>query len=458
VDGRAEEAGGLMAVVERKHKRATSYWVVTSCKGVKHWERVGTNKREAETLDRQRRREVKEGTFRPGQMTAEVSVATFVKSWLETRKNRNAQTERRLLEMHVLPVEWFARLAMGDVRPKHLLKLIDELRAAGALSEKSISLTMGLVRVAFRDAVIGDVLEATPYVVPRGSLKRSGVKREPYTSDEAAALLKGTTALLWRAWTHVALYGGLRCGEVCGLRWGDWDEAPAPLGSLTVERQYAGQVLKTERPRMVPVHPELAAELTRWRAAWAAIYCRRPEPGDLMFPGSGGGALTKSSAYKAWLRTCRAAEVTSRSIHSTRHTFITFARRGGAPMELVELVTHNPKGTIVDRYTTRDWSELCSVVLAVRYGTPVDAPVDPESNGPSADGSEAWTRTSEVPGNSGELEEAPQRPPSAERPKTRQSALACAGVDASQQSGPQYYAPASWAIAMAARDVGVLRA
>jgi integrase len=447
--------GGLMAVVERKHKRATSYWVVTSCKGVKHWELVGTNKREAETLNRTRRREVKEGTFKPGQMTADVGVMVFLLSWLNTRKNRNAQTERRLLEMHVLTVEWFTKLPMGDVRPKHLLKLIDELRAAGALAEKSISLVMGLVRVAFRDAVIGDVLEASPYVVPRGSLKRSGVKREPYTSDEAAKLLAVDREPLWQAWTHVALYAGLRCGEVCGLRWSDWGLVPGQLSSLTVERQYAGQKLKTDRPRIVPVHPALRAALEEWFDTWEKIQCREPKPGDLMFPGAGGGALTKSSAYKAWLRTCKAAGVANRSVHSTRHTFITFARRGGAPMELVELVTHNPKGTIVDRYTTRDWSELCTVVLAVRYGTPVDSAVDSGTNGPSSNGSEAWTRTSEVPGNDGELEQTTATGPSRKEPKTRQPALTGAEVDASHQSGSQYYEPSVWALAYAARAVGL---
>jgi integrase len=444
-----------MAVVERKHKRATSFWVVTSCKGVKHWELVGTNKREAETLNRTRRREVKEGTFKPGQMTAEVSVSTFLKTWLETRKNRNAQTERRLLEMHVLTVDWFTKLPMGDVRPKHLLKLIDELRAAGALAEKSISLVMGLVRVAFRDAVIGDVLEASPYVVPRGSLKRSGVKREPYTSSEAAALLT-VPEPMWRAWNHVALYGGLRCGEICGLHWGDLDNiATGVPGALRVERQYSGQKLKTERPRIVPVHPELDAELRRWFYTWTAIQCRKPEPGDLMFPGAGMTALSKSSAYKAWLRGCKAVGVVNRSVHSTRHTFITFARRGGAPMELVELVTHNPKGTIVDRYTTRDWSELCTVVLAVRYGTPVDSAVDSGTNGPSSNGSEAWTRTSEVPGNSGELEQTTAEGPARKEPKTSVPALTGAEVDASHQSGSQYYEPSVWALAYAARAVGL---
>lgn len=388
-----------MSVVARKNKRSTSYWVVTSVKGVKYWERCGTNKREAESLDVQRKREVKEGTFRPDGLTAAVTVASFAAQWLNARKNRNAQNDRRLLELHVLEVKWFAALPMGDVRPKHLLKLIGEIRASGKLAEKSISLVLDLVRVMFRDAVIGDTLEINPYVVPRGELKRTGKKRTAYTSSEAAKLLLMPVELSWLAWNHVALYGGLRCGEICGLRWGDWDDSPRPLGALVVERQYDGQPLKTDRPRIVPVHPELKARLIIWREQWRAIQCREPGPADLIFPGAGGTALTKSSVYKAWLRGCKAADVANRSVHSTRHTFITMARRGGAPVELVELVTHNPKGTIIDRYTTRVWEELCGAVLAVTY---VDAPVDPGNDGSSNPSSEAWTRTREESGTSDE--------------------------------------------------------
>lgn len=429
-----------MAVVERKRKRGIVYYVVTSMKGVKSWEKVGSNKREAETLDRQRRREVKEGTFAPGQVTAETTVATFAARWIDGRKNRAAENDRRWLELHVLPLAWFASLAMGDVRPKHLLKLIGELRAAGKISEKSISLAMGVLSVMFRDAVIQDVIAASPYVVPRGSLKRSGEKRLPYTAPETAALLTKPSDALWLAWNHVALYTGSRLGEVCGLRWSDWDDAPLPFGSLTVERQYDGLALKTERPRIVPVHPELRARLVLWRDQWEALFCRAAGPGDLMFPCPDGASFSKSSVYKAWLRSCKAAEVTNRSVHSTRHTFITFARRGGADREVVELVTHNPKGTIVDRYTTRDWTELCRAVAAVSY---VDAPVDAGNIESRIDGSSSRTRTSSPVGNQGKAEKTQESGGAKKQRGTPRRLVDGARVDASQPV-------AVWALALAA--------
>gem|GEM_PF-4594710 len=42
------------------------------------------------------------------------------------------------------------------------------------------------------------------------------------------------------------------------------------------------------------------------------------------------------------------------SLHSTWHTMVTLARRGGARKGILEQVTHNARGDIVDRYKHRD--------------------------------------------------------------------------------------------------------
>lgn len=415
-----------MAVVPRKRKGRVVYGVLTSWAGGKHWELVGANRREAEQVDRQRLREVADGSFRPGELTDAASVRAFADQWLEGRTNRSAENDRALVRRHVLGSKWFADLRMSDVRPKHLLELIAEL-GRGQLAPKSVSLVLGLVRVMFRDAVIGDVLTASPYVVPRGVLKRSGERRTPYEAAEVRALLAPPVDERERVWNAIAFYTGARCGEVCGLRWGDWNEAPEPLGALSIARQYDGQVLKTERPRVVPVHPELAATLTAWRARWSFHHLFRPAATDLIVPAIGGrSALTKSSAYKAWLRSCKAAGVTNRSVHSTRHTFITLAQRGGADRRVVELITHNPKATIIDVYTTRDWAELCEAVLCLSF----DAPVDVGSNGSGNSGSSAWTRTSEIAAKAGESGESAETDGGRVALKTSGSAVPDARVDA----------------------------
>jgi integrase len=64
---------------------------------------------------------------------------------------------------------------------------------------------------------------------------------------------------------------------------------------------------------------------------------------------SGAGTnLTRSSAYKLWRKACDEAGVTNHSLHSTRHTFTTFARRGTPQTDAVEAITHNKRGEMVD--------------------------------------------------------------------------------------------------------------
>jgi hypothetical protein len=126
-------------------------------------------------------------------------------------------------------------------------------------------------------------------------------------------------------------------------------------------------------------HPPVLAEKLGWwwREGFEPTNCRKPEPGDFVIPRRENGRVdklvnhTKKTGAHLWARACREAGVESLTLHSTRHTFITLARRGRARAEVVERITHNAAGTIVDHYTHRDWQPLRQAVLAVRLPAPV---------------------------------------------------------------------------------------
>jgi hypothetical protein len=139
---------------------------------------------------------------------------------------------------------------------------------------------------------------------------------------------------------------------------------------MAIRDQYNGRPLKTERPRVVPVHPELGSVLAAWMADGFELYTgHRPEPDDFIVPNISRRAKvpchTRSSYYKAFTRFAEAAGIRPRSLHATRHTFITLCRRGGARKDVLERVTHNASGDIVDRYTHFDWAPLCAAVLSL---------------------------------------------------------------------------------------------
>lgn len=375
-----------MAVVPRKRVGGkVVYGVLTSWPGGEpYWELVGGNKEEAKRLNARRRAEVKAGTFRPGELTGVSTVAAYAALWLAKRSNRAVELDRVAMAGHVLSRVWFAKLPMAEVRPKNILRLIEELKAEGKLAPKTITNVLALVRVMFRDAAIEDVVSASPYVVPRGVLKRAGKQRTPYTPEEMDALVSEVVGEREMVWNALAFYLGLRLGEVCGLRWGDWDQGPAPLGAISITRQYVDQVLKTERPRVGPVHPFLASVLAAWKARWSLHFLHKPGPEDFIVPMADGSPMTRSSAYKMWLRSCKAASVVNRSVHSTRHTFITLALRGGAEEKTVLRITHNPSGQIIDVYNHRKWPEFCSAVLCLdsaRVSKPVSRSNSTEGNG-----------------------------------------------------------------------------
>lgn len=362
-----------MAIVPRLLRSGkTVYWVVFSWLGEDVWERSGTDKREADRLETQRKREVRDGTYMPPKNRKATKTGPYLEQWGSERTNKTAKDDRQRLRDYVLVREWLVSMPLRDVRPMHIIQLVKELQATD-MAPKTVSNTYGAVRTAFHDAVIKELIPVSPCVLPHGLIKRRRRKEPiPYEQSEAMALTRsGKLAPDLRVLAALAFYTGMREGEVCGRRWSDWDRKPKPLGCMSVFTQYGGEKLKTDSPRKVPVHPDLDAILTEWlNVGFELVHCRKPTPGDFIVPmrKTPRNACkwkphhTRSSAYKAFDRACQAVGVTHKTLHATRNTAITWMRRGGADKSVVERITHNAAGDIVDQYTTYDWQPLCDAV------------------------------------------------------------------------------------------------
>jgi hypothetical protein len=66
-----------------------------------------------------------------------------------------------------------------------------------------------------------------------------------------------------------------------------------------------------------------------------------------------------------------------RRAHDLRRTFITLCRADGARADLLEMVTHAPRGNIINIYTSMPWENLCAEVAKLRIALPRDAEVIP---------------------------------------------------------------------------------
>jgi integrase len=168
------------------------------------------------------------------------------------------------------------------------------------------------------------------------------------------------------------LYGllfltGMRHGEAVGRRWRDLDDSALPLGALSVATQYRDEPLKTKTPRVVPVHPVLAELLTAWKCSgFKQFFLLEPRPEDFIVPSRTWKCRMSGTSHKGLQDDCKAIGIPGRRVHDTRHTFISLARRDGARKDVLERITHNSTGDIVDRYTTFDWAPLCEAVSSLR--------------------------------------------------------------------------------------------
>jgi integrase len=370
-----------MATVPRKLKNRTVFYVANYlADGSQVWEHAGADKRAAERRDAAMKREIKAGTY-TGKPTGATSVRGFHREWHARRTNRTAGDELSWWNNHVVErCPWFLAMRLDDVLYAHVAKLKRELEApymnadgkTVTLSRKSVFNLFAPINTMFGDAFREGLISRNPCDWPRGSFNsRATKKRTPYNVEEVLSLT--TDPRLpedWAMFTTLYFYAGLREGEGCGLRFCDWDRRPEPLGSLAVDSQYNDRPLKTgevvgDNARTVPVHPALARALEAWWAkGFERVFCRKPSEDDFIVPCRSRDLRnhTRSSAYKLFRRICDLVGVQNRSLHSTRHTFITLSRRDGARKDVLENVTHNAEGKTIDAYTHWEWEPLCEAV------------------------------------------------------------------------------------------------
>jgi hypothetical protein len=110
-----------MAIVQRPRKDGkVTYWVTYSVRNADgeldtKWERAGTSQRKAEGLERQRKEEIKNGTY-VAQLTGQVTVETWFDEYFKRVKYRSADDDRDRIRLHVTPRKWFSQMLIQDVR------------------------------------------------------------------------------------------------------------------------------------------------------------------------------------------------------------------------------------------------------------------------------------------------------------------------------------------------------
>lgn len=317
------------------------------------------------------------------------SIRLFAERWLDQRELggdiRGIHRERSVWAQHVATAffyDWpLRKLRAVDVQQwlvtlsqkqavhtvttnEGTFKRVTDRRLARA----TVVNVRGLLLACLKQAVLQGKLQANPVsavTVPRMHVvKEEGDEWTFLSAAEVRQLFKAVAqdrkAVFYTAVYAVAIYGGLRKGEIQGLRWEDLKD-----GEMQVRRSYAGPLKSLSSRRNVPMLRQVREALDAWRRYGGAVKAR-----GLVFPADHGGCYA-TSFDASWESRWRAQTGCKPSVrfHDLRHTCASHLIMGtwGLRLDLVEVkawLGHADIGT-TQRYAHLAPGSLRSKVAAM---------------------------------------------------------------------------------------------
>ncbi|MGL5949239.1 MAG: Arm DNA-binding domain-containing protein [Aeromonas sp.] len=216
------------------------------------------------------------------------------------------------------------------------------------LAPRSVNYRVGVVSALLKWAGKNGYCDPTLCQDSLDTLVVARERPDPFTQAEAAALIDCARTEQERLWITLALWTGMRGGELCALAWEDIDLA---TGKLTVRRnisiEHSYKLPKTGRTRELLLLPPALGALralhrltghlpaeritkTTHNQAEEIENCRFA----LINPVNGGGFAVNTTLAR-WIRIAKRAGIRYRSQYHTRHTFASRMLTAGANPEWV---------------------------------------------------------------------------------------------------------------------------
>ena len=186
-------------------------------------------------------------------------------------------------------------------------------------------------------------------VVPGCNYKEMTVLNEEQLEKYMDALTKDP---VWHDFFYLELTTGLRLGEICGLKWEDFDEKK---GTLKIQRSI-GRTVNGKNITVGDPKTEKGKRMIKLPDSTFQVLLRRKEKykGDWMFPSIKypGKPVAPSGAYHRHKQILQNLELPSIRFHDLRHTFATHALKSGVDAKTLSgILGHTNASFTLDTYT-----------------------------------------------------------------------------------------------------------
>lgn len=265
-------------------------------------------------------------------------------------QGRTAATNLAQARLHILPMLGGHRLR--DLRPSDVQRMLNAMTTKGYAAQ-TVRNVGNILSVVLRQAERDGLVERN--VARLVDLPKRERSRLPSmsTADVRRFLDASKGEPLWPAWA-LAFATGMRAGEVCGLRWSDWDRV---AGTLTVDGQY-GAPIRTGRKVVYPrrtgktanaartLHlPALGAEALRLQQAQALSAV-------VVFATPKGHPLSPTFVSRKFRESLEAHGFPHVRLHSLRHSSAVamLDSSGGDVVAVSKTLGHGSLAVTIDTY------------------------------------------------------------------------------------------------------------
>jgi integrase len=328
--------------------------------GHRHWETVGTNKKEAEDKLAEKMIEIRKGSYNPA--STKVAVKEYARTWLETYtqlNNLKASTVRsygQCLDKYIQPA--LGDLSLRAVRRDTVKVFVGNLGKQG-LSRNSVRIIHATLRAMLNSAVEDGILGVNP-ALKIGKFTKTKAERQqqitPFTREELTTFLDAVQTHFPAHHPFVLTLArtGMRLGEALAVQWGDIDfegrfiEVRRNLVSGRIETPKSG------KSRRVDMSLQLAATLREHlhRRKEETLKKGWSEVPEWAFCDANGNALDGNNFRKrVFAKALAKAGLRRIRIHDLRHTYASLLiQNGESPAYVRDQLGHHSIQVTVDIY------------------------------------------------------------------------------------------------------------
>jgi integrase len=278
-----------------------------------------------------------------------VRFSAWVGEWQDTTNNVRPTTavrDRMLLDRYLLPR--FGPLPLVSIGQRDVRAWVTELSAKG-LAPATVHKCYQVLTKILAAAVEGGMIPRSPCrQIPLPKIERAEMRFLTVAEVRRLAVAVGPS---YRALILLGAYGGLRIGEMTGLRRKRLDLTAGVVEVAEVVTEMHGHLYlgppKTTAGRRRVGLPRVVVEALQEHLAGRSI-----EPDGFVFALSNGGPLrTASFRTRVWRPATRAAGLEGLRIHDLRHTAVAlWIAAGAGPKDVATRAGHMSVSFTLDRY------------------------------------------------------------------------------------------------------------